>query len=51
MPIRQRSTAKAALTATQGDITMAELVKRFDVHAKQITVWKNALLVNAPDAF
>ncbi len=29
--------AKVALTALQGDLTMAELVKKFDVHPNQIT--------------
>lgn len=43
--------AKVALAAVQGDMTMAELVKRFDVHANQITEWKKQLLSNAPDIF
>ena len=43
--------AKAALAAIQGDLTMAELVKKFDVHANQITDWKKQLLSNAPDVF
>ena len=42
---------KAALAAIQGDLTMAELVKKFDVHANQITDWKKQLLSNAPDVF
>ena len=29
--------AKVALAAIQGDLTMAELVKKFDVHVNQIT--------------
>jgi hypothetical protein len=29
--------AKVALAAIQGDLTMAELVKKFDVHANQVT--------------
>ncbi len=32
--------AKVALAAIQGDLTMSELVKKFDVHANQITEWK-----------
>ena len=43
--------AKVALAAIQGDLTMAELVKKFDVHANQITDWKKQLLSNAPDVF
>ena len=43
--------AKTALAAIQGDLTMAELVKKFDVHANQITDWKKQLLSNAPDVF
>lgn len=40
--------AKVALAAIQGDPTMAELVKKFDVHANQITDWKQQLLNSAP---
>ena len=43
--------AKVALAAIQGDLTMAELVKKFDVHANQITDWKKQLLNNASDVF
>ncbi len=43
--------AKVALAAIQGDLTMAELVKKFDVHANQITDWKKQLLGSAPDVF
>jgi transposase len=43
--------AKVALAACQGDLTMAEMVKKFDVHANQITDWKKQLLSNAPDVF
>lgn len=43
--------AKVALAACQGDLTMAELVKKFDVHANQITEWKKQLLSSAPDVF
>ena len=31
--------AKVALAALQGDLTMVELVKKFDVHANQISDW------------
>tara|TARA_B110001450_G_C17360225_1_gene375208 strand:- start:223 stop:462 length:240 start_codon:yes stop_codon:yes gene_type:complete len=35
--------AKVALAAVQGDLTTAELVKKFDVHANQVTAWKKQL--------
>ncbi len=43
--------AKVALAAIQGDLTMAELVKKFDVHANQITEWKRQLVGNADQVF
>ena len=43
--------SKVALAAIKGDLTMAELVKKFDVHANQITEWKKQLLSGAPDVF
>jgi transposase-like protein len=43
--------AKVALTAIQGDLTMAELIKKFDVHANQVTEWKKQLLNCASDVF
>jgi transposase len=43
--------AKVALAAVQGELTMAELVKKFDVHANQITDWKKLLLSGASDVF
>ena len=43
--------SKVALAAIKGDLTMAELVKKFDVHANQITEWKKQLLDGAPDVF
>jgi transposase len=44
--------AKVALAAIQGDLTMSELVKKFDVHANQVTEWKKQLpLSGAPDVF
>lgn len=39
------------MAAIQGDLTMAELVKKFDVHANQVTDWKKQLLTGAPDVF
>jgi transposase len=43
--------SKVALAAIQGDLTMAEMVNKFDVHANQITEWKKQLLTGAPDVF
>jgi transposase len=43
--------AKVALAACQGELTMAELVKKFDVHANQVTDWKKQLLDGAADVF
>ena len=40
--------SKVALAAIQGNLTMAEMVKKFDVHANQITEWKKQLLNGAP---
>ena len=43
--------AKVALAACQGELTMAELVKKYDVHANQVTDWKRQLLDGAADVF
>jgi transposase-like protein len=43
--------SKVALAAIKGDLTMAEMVKKFDVHANQITEWKKQLLNGAPEVF
>ena len=43
--------SKVALAAIKGDLTMAEMVKKFDVHANQITEWKKQLLSGASDVF
>ena len=36
--------AKVALAAIRGDKTLAELAEHFDVHANQISEWKQQLL-------
>lgn len=43
--------ATVALTAIRGEMTMAEMVKKFDVQAPQITQWKKQLLASAEVAF
>ncbi len=43
--------AKVALAAIAGELTMAEMVKKFDVHANQITDWKKQLLASAAGTF
>jgi transposase len=43
--------AKVALLAIRGDLTLAELAKKFDIHPNQITQWKTQLLENAVSAF
>ena len=48
---KQKFRAKAALAAVQDDLTMAEFVKKFDVHANQVTEWKKQLLSSTPEVF
>ena len=43
--------AKVALMAIQGKMTMAAMVKKFEVQAAQITQWKKQLLSGASDVF
>jgi len=43
--------AKVALEALKGDLTLAELAQKHDVHANQITDWKKQLFDNADQAF
>jgi transposase-like protein len=43
--------AKVALEAIRGEKTLAELAKQHDVHANQITSWKQELLGRAGEIF
>lgn len=43
--------ARVALEAAKGELTLAELAQRFDVHANTITQWKVQLLERLPDLF
>jgi len=43
--------AKVALAALKGDRTLSELASYFDIHANQITDWKNQLLEKAGEVF
>lgn len=43
--------AKVALEAIKGELTMAEMVRKFDVQPTQITEWKKQLLANAGGVF
>jgi transposase len=43
--------AKVALTAIKGELTLAQLAERFDVHPSQITQWKDELLQRAVEVF
>ena len=43
--------AKVALAAFKGELTLAELAKRFDIHANQIAQWKEQLVNGAAEVF
>lgn len=43
--------AKVALEAAKGNLTVAEIAQKYQVHPTQITKWKKALLDNIPGIF
>ncbi len=43
--------ANVALEAIKGEYTLAELAKRHDVHANQITNWKTQMLERMSEVF
>lgn len=43
--------AKVALAALRGDKTTAQLASEYEVHASQVTAWKQQLLEQAPTLF
>lgn len=43
--------AKVALEAIREEITLAELSKKYCVHANQISSWKRAAIVNMASGF
>ena len=43
--------AKVAMAAIKGDRTIAQLAEQFDVHANQITTWKDQLQQGAAEVF
>lgn len=43
--------AKVALEANQGELTLAEIAKKYDVHPNMITGWKRRLIQEAASVF
>ena len=43
--------ARVALEAIKGELTLAELSSKFQVHPTMITRWKREMLENAPSLF
>lgn len=43
--------AKIALEAIKGELTMAQIISKYCVHATQVNVWKKKALAALPDAF
>ena len=43
--------AKVAMEAIKGEVTLAELAQRFDVHPNQINQWRGQLMERAEEVF
>lgn len=43
--------AKVALAAVKGDKTLSDLASQFDVHANQVSAWRQTLVERAPELF
>lgn len=43
--------AKIALEAIRGELTMAEIVSKYAVHASQVNTWRKQLIEHLPNAF
>ena len=43
--------AKVALAAVKGDKTLSELASQFDVHANQVSAWRQTLVERAAELF
>ena len=43
--------AKIALEAIRGELTLAQISSKYDVHATQINKWKKQALEQLPEAF
>ncbi len=43
--------AKVAMEAIKGEVTLAELAQRYDVHPNQINQWRGQLMERASEVF
>jgi transposase len=43
--------AKIAIDAIKGEVTLAELAKKYSVHPRQVQTWKSEMLSNAKGIF
>ena len=43
--------AKVALAAVKGDKTLSDLASQFDVHANQVSTWRQTLIERASELF